>query len=45
VLTLVQLAGFWFRPVISFTGPLDAVAFKLPMVLLILVALGILDDR
>jgi uncharacterized protein YbjT (DUF2867 family) len=45
VLTLVQLSGFWFRPLISFTGPLDAVAFKLPMVLLILVTLGILDDR
>jgi uncharacterized protein YbjT (DUF2867 family) len=44
-LTLVQLAGFWFRPLISLAGPLDAVAFKLPMVLLILVTLGVLDDR
>ena len=45
VLTLLQLAGPWFRPSISFVGPLDAVAFKLPMLLLILFTLGILDDR
>ena len=45
VLTLAQLAGLWFRPSISFVGPLDAVAFKLPMLLLILFTLGILDDR
>jgi hypothetical protein len=29
----------------SFLGPLDALAFKLPMVPLILFTLGILDDR
>jgi hypothetical protein len=45
VLTLSQLAGLWFRPSISFAGLLDAVAFKLPMLLLILFTLGILDDR
>jgi hypothetical protein len=45
VLTLLQLASPWFRPSISFVGPLDAVAFKLPMLLLILFTLGILDDR
>jgi uncharacterized protein YbjT (DUF2867 family) len=45
VLTLLQLAGLWFRPSITFVGLLDAVAFTLPMVLLILFTLGILDDR
>ena len=45
VLTLLQLAGPWFRPSISFVGPLDAVEFKLQMLLLILFTLGILDDR
>ena len=39
------LAGIWFSRSISFVGPLDAVAFKLPMVLLILFTFGILDDR
>jgi hypothetical protein len=39
------LVGLWFRASISFVAPLDAVAFKLPMVLLILFTLGILDDR
>ena len=45
VVTLLQLTGLWFRPTITFVGLLDVVAFKLPMVLLILFILGILDDR
>jgi hypothetical protein len=45
LVTLLQLTGLWFRPTITFVGLLDAVAFKLPMVLLILFTLGILDDR
>jgi hypothetical protein len=42
---LVQIADHIVRPWIYFLGPLDFVAFKLPMVLLILFVFGILDDR
>ena len=42
---LVQIADHIVRPWTYFLGPLDFVAFKLPMVLLILFVFGILDDR
>jgi len=42
---LVQIADHIMRPWIYFLGPLDFVAFKLPMVLLILFVFGILDER
>jgi hypothetical protein len=42
---LVQIADHIMRPWTYFLGPLDFVAFKLPMVLLILFVFGILDDR
>jgi hypothetical protein len=42
---LVQIADHIMRPWTYFFGSLDFVAFKLPMVLLILFVFGILDDR
>ena len=42
---LVQIADHIMRPWTYFLGSLDFVAFKLPMVLLILFVFGILDDR
>ena len=42
---LVQIADHIVRPWTYFLGSLDFVAFKLPMVLLILFVFGILDDR
>ncbi|MGA8649465.1 MAG: NAD(P)H-binding protein [Xanthobacteraceae bacterium] len=43
--TLLQIVDHWVRPWIYLVAPLDAVAFKLPMVLAILFSLAILDDR